>query len=83
MSRAWPALERQRSEQSGFRVNTEQDLSCKTTETDWEHGEEDGRDTGSVARSAMGRAELEMQILGSQRSLCHQLIPTNCWVPWR
>lgn len=30
----------------------------------------------------MGRAELEMQILGSQRSLCHQLIPTNCWVPW-
>lgn len=55
MSRAWPALERQRSEQRGFRVNTEQDLSCKTTETDWEHGEEDGRDTGSVARSGDGQ----------------------------
>lgn len=39
----------------GFRVSTERDLSCKTTETDWEHGAGDGQDTGSAARSSDGQ----------------------------
>lgn len=83
MSRAWPALERQRSEQRGFRVNTERDLSCKMTETDWSTVRRMGGTQAAWPGVVMGRAELEMQILGSQRSLCHQLIPANCWVPWR